>query len=80
MDYIDSLAEKLARDVLLVQKETNDLNLVQEIGAVLEASSSKMHEAFMTAVRVYDSEVRARQLLDAKIAAAAKAAGLDPDA
>ncbi|SHG30087.1 hypothetical protein [Cognatishimia maritima] len=80
MDYIDSLAEKLARDVLLVQKETNDLTLVQEIAAVLEASSSKMHEAFMTAVRVYDSEVRARQVLDAKIAAAAKAAGLDPDA
>jgi len=80
MDYVDSLAEKLARDVLLVQKETGDLNLVQEIGHVLEASSSKMHEAFMTAVRVYDSETRARQLLDQKIAAAAKAAGLDPSA
>lgn len=79
MDYIDSLAEKLARDVLLVQKETGDLNIVQEIGAVLEASSSKMHEAFMTAIRVYDSETRARELLDRKIAAAAKAAGLAPN-
>ena len=79
MSYIDSLAEKLARDVMLVQKETDDVNLVQEIGAVLEASSSKMHEAFMTAVRVYDSETRARKLLDAKVAKAAKAAGLDPN-
>lgn len=79
MDYIDSLAEKLARDVLLVQKETNDLNLVQEIANVLEASSSKMHEAFMTAIRVYDSETRARELLDRKIAAAAKAAGVNRD-
>lgn len=79
MSYIDSLAEKLAQDVLLVQKETDDITLVQEIAKVLEASSSKMHEAFMTAVRVYDSENRARKLLHAKIAAAEKAAGLDPN-
>lgn len=79
MDYIDSLAEKLARDVLLVQKETGDHNLVQEIANVLEASSSKMHEAFMTAIRVYDSETRARELLDRKIALAAKAAGVKPN-
>jgi len=77
MSYIDSLAEKLARDVLLVQKETDDINLVQEIGNVLEASSSKMHEAFMTAVRVHTSETLARRLLDQKIAKAAKAAGVD---
>lgn len=77
MNYIDSLAEKLARDVLLVQKETGDLNLVQEIANVLEASSTKMHEAFMTAVRVHGSEELARKLLDKKIAAAAKAAGVD---
>lgn len=79
MDYIDSLAEKLARDVLLVQKETGDHNLVQEIANVLEASSSKMHEAFMTAIRVYDAETRARELLDRKIALAAKAAGVKPN-
>ncbi len=79
MSYIDSLAEKLARDVLLVQKETDDLNLVQEIASVLEASSTKMHGAFMTGVRVHGSEVLARKLLDQKIAAATKAAGLDPD-
>ncbi|MGH1465523.1 MAG: hypothetical protein ACRBBQ_09215 [Cognatishimia sp.] len=74
MSYVENLGEKLAKDVLAVQKETNNLNLVQEIAAVLEASSSTLHEAFMTAVRVYDAEVRARELLETKLDAAMKAA------
>ncbi|GAA6207569.1 hypothetical protein NBRC116601_08620 [Cognatishimia sp. WU-CL00825] len=74
MSYVENLGEKLAKDVLAVQKETNDLNIVQEIAAVLEASSSTLHEAFMTAVRVYDAEVRARTLLESKLDAAEKAA------
>ncbi|MDC0737265.1 hypothetical protein N6L24_03165 [Cognatishimia sp. SS12] len=74
MSYVEGLGEKLARDVLAVQAETGDLNLVQEIADVLEASSSTLHEAFMTAVRVYDAEKRARGVLDAKLNAALKAA------
>jgi selenocysteine lyase/cysteine desulfurase len=63
MSYVENLGEKLARDVLKAQKETGDLNMVQNIGQVLEASSSTLHEAFMTAVRVYDAEERARKAL-----------------
>lgn len=74
MSYVENLGEKLARDVLEVQAETNDLNIVQDIAKVLEASSSTLHEAFMTAVRVYDAEKRARELLGAKVNAALKAA------
>lgn len=74
MSYVENLGEKLARDVLEVQAETNDLNIVQDIAKVLDASSSTLHEAFMTAVRVYDAEKRARELLSAKVNAALKAA------
>lgn len=74
MSYVENLGEKLARDVLEIQNETNDLNLIQEVSKVLEASSSTLHEAFMTAVRVYDAEKRARQLLETKLQAAIKAA------
>lgn len=45
MSYVENLGEKLARDVLKAQKETGDLNMVQTIGQVLEASSSTLHEA-----------------------------------
>ncbi len=74
MSYVENLGEKLARDVLSVAKETDDLNLVQDISKVLEASSSTLHEAFMTAVRVYDAEERARGVLEQKLNAALKAA------
>ena len=74
MSYVENLGEKLARDVLEVQAETNDLNLIQDIAHVLDASSSTLHEAFMTAVRVYDAEKRARELLESKVNAAIKAA------
>ena len=63
MSYVEDLGEKLARDVLKAQKETGDLNMVQDIAKVIEASSSTLHEAFMTAVRVYDAEERARSTL-----------------
>ncbi|MGR3839649.1 MAG: hypothetical protein ACU0A2_14985 [Cognatishimia sp.] len=63
MSYVENLGEKLARDVLKAREETGNLNLVQDIAKVIEASSSTLHEAFMTAVRVYDAEERARSVL-----------------
>ncbi|MDO6725310.1 MAG: hypothetical protein ACRBBO_09045 [Cognatishimia sp.] len=74
MSYVENLGEKLARDVLEVQAETNDLNLIQDIAKVLDASSSTLHEAFVTAVRVYDAEKRARKMLESKVNDAIKAA------
>jgi hypothetical protein len=72
MSYIEDLATELALDVLAAQDELDDDNLVQEIAAVIEASSSKMHEAFTTAIRVFGSETRARQLLSARLRTAGK--------
>jgi hypothetical protein len=73
MSYVENLGEKLARDVLAAQQELNNPNLVQEIAKVLEASSSTLHEAFMTAVRVYDANDRAHGVLQMHLKAAAKA-------
>ncbi|SHK10514.1 hypothetical protein SAMN05444000_11921 [Shimia gijangensis] len=70
MAYFDDLAQKLALDVLKAKDAMGDEQLVQEIAETLEASSNTMHEAFMTAVRVYAAEERARTQLTAKLKAA----------
>ncbi|SEO46173.1 hypothetical protein SAMN04490248_105168 [Salinihabitans flavidus] len=72
MDNFEELAERLALDVLAAREELGTDQLVQEIADVLEASSSTMHEAFMTAVRVHTAEARARGVLNAKLKAAGK--------
>ncbi len=70
MAYYDDLAQKLALDVLKAQKAMDDDQLVQDIANTLEATSSTMHEAFTTAVRVYTAEKRARIQLTQKLKAA----------
>ena len=70
MAYYDDLANKLALDVLEAQKATDDHQLVKDIAETLEATSSTMHEAFMTAVRVYAAEERAREQLGQRLRAA----------
>lgn len=70
MAYYDDLANKLALDVLKAQKATNDHQLIKDIADTLEATSSTMHEAFMTAVRVYAAEERAREQLSQRLRAA----------
>ncbi len=74
MKMAEELAERLARDVIAAQKELGDEQLVNEVSKLLEASSTTMQEAFLTAARVILSEERARQFLDQKIDAALKAA------
>lgn len=70
MAYYDDLANRLAQDVLKAQKVTDDDQLIQDIANTLEATSSTMHEAFMTAVRVYAAEERARIQLKERLRAA----------
>lgn len=70
MAYYDDLANRLAQDVLKAQKVTDDHLLVKDIADTLEATSSTMHEAFMTAVRVYAAEERAREQLSERLRAA----------
>ncbi|MEQ9693272.1 hypothetical protein [Shimia sp. SDUM112013] len=69
MAYYDDLANKLALDVIEAQKAMDDDQLIQDIAKTLEATSSTMHEAFMTAVRVYMAEERARAQLTARLKA-----------
>lgn len=70
MGFYDELANKLALDVIEAEKALDDDTLVQEIAEVLEATSSTMHQAFSTAVRVYAAEGRARAQLNARLKAA----------
>ncbi|WP_127112029.1 hypothetical protein [Shimia sediminis] len=70
MAYYDDLANRLAQDVLKAQKATDDDELIKDIANTLEATSSTMHEAFMTAVRVYAAEERARVQLNERLRAA----------
>ena len=70
MAYYDDLAQKLALDVMQAQKAMDDDQLIQDIANTLEATSSTMHEAFTTAVRVYTAEKRARLQLTQKLKAA----------
>lgn len=69
MAYYDDIANRLALDVIEAQKATDDPQLVQDIAKTLEATSSTLHEAFMTAVRVYTAEERARALLTTRLKA-----------
>ncbi len=69
MAYYDDIANRLALDVLEAQKATGDLQLVQDITNTIEATSSTLHEAFMTAVRVHSAEERARKQLEERLRA-----------
>ncbi|MDH5451784.1 MAG: hypothetical protein OEX14_00385 [Paracoccaceae bacterium] len=63
----EALAEQLADDVLAAVAETGDDNLVIEINKILEAASTTMQEAYMTAIRVRRAEAKARQFLEARL-------------
>lgn len=70
MAYYEEMAQKLALDVLEAKVAMNDDQLVQDITETLEATSSTMHEAFVTAVRCYLAEERARDQLKSRLKSA----------
>ncbi len=70
MAYYDDIAQKLALDVLKAKEAMEDDQLIQDIAETLEGTSSTMHEAFMTAIRVYAADERARAQLTARLKAA----------
>lgn len=63
MQILETLADKLAQDVLEAVEKIGDDKIVDRISEVIGASSQTMQEAFLTAVRVRRSEARARALL-----------------
>ncbi|MGR3759389.1 hypothetical protein ACUXV3_04565 [Roseobacteraceae bacterium NS-SX3] len=70
MGTIETLAQKLAADVLKVQDATGEERLYTEVGQVLGASSQSLEEAFLTEIRVRLAERKAREFLNQKIAKA----------
>ena len=76
MKTTEELGIALAEDVLKAEAELHDEALVGEVNKIIEASSSALQEAFMSAIRAQRAEAKARQYLEAKVkkARAAKAA------
>ncbi len=66
---VQSLAVKLADDVLAAQVETGNDRLFVEIGNELATASQTLEEAFLTECRIRMAEAKARQSLEAKLAA-----------
>jgi hypothetical protein len=71
----EELADKLARDTIEAAETLGDDRLIEQIAQAVGASSPTTEELFRTLVRVRIAEARARKILDARIAAALKAAG-----
>ena len=58
-DFIQDLADGLARDVLAGQKELKDDYFYEQVSKVVGASSPTLQEAFMTSIRIRLAERRA---------------------
>ena len=69
MSTINTLAAKLADDVMAAQDETGNDRLFVEIGQVLAAASQTLEEAFLTECRVRLAEQKARSALERVLAA-----------
>ncbi|MDX1785937.1 hypothetical protein [Roseovarius sp. ZX-A-9] len=69
MGVTEDLADALAQDVLKAIELTGDEDLVEELAQVMGATSQTAEEAFLTAVRVRRANIKARQILLAKVKA-----------
>lgn len=63
MDFLEQVADDLAKDVLKVVDALDDEEIIMQINKTITASSATLGEAYMTAVRVRRAEGRARQSL-----------------
>jgi hypothetical protein len=63
MSLLENLAGELARDALALARAKNDEGLVDEVSKVLGDTSATLQEAYLTAIRVYRAEFRAREFL-----------------
>ncbi|MGB3178651.1 MAG: hypothetical protein WBH14_10435 [Albidovulum sp.] len=67
MPTTEELGIALAADVLKAVEDTGDDSLVGQINTIIEASSSALQEAYMSAIRAQRSEAKARSFLEAKL-------------
>jgi len=63
MEYLEQIADGLARELLEIEARTGNQDLVDEVMKTIGASSTTLEEAFLTAVRIRRAEARALALL-----------------
>ena len=63
MAILEDIAFALARDVIDAMEETGDDRLFDRTSKLVADSSSTLHEAFITAVRVLRADRRAREFV-----------------
>lgn len=78
-DFIQDLADGLARDVLAGSVDLDDPYFYEKVAKVVGASSPTLQEAFMTSIRIRLAERRGREFLE-KALAAKRAGQKLPDA
>ncbi|MWD27808.1 hypothetical protein E0K89_010005 [Aquicoccus sp. SCR17] len=67
---LETLAARLAEDTMQAMESTGDDRLFVEVGNVLGTASQTLEEAFLTEIRVRMAEAKAREFLNARLAAA----------
>ena len=60
---LEKLADELARDTMEHAERLGDNKIIEEVGNTLADTSVTFQEAFLTAVRFYRADMRARQVL-----------------
>ena len=65
---IDTIAAKLADDVMAIQDATGQDRLFMEVSTVIGAASQTLEEAFLTEVRIRLAERKARDFLKTRAA------------
>ena len=69
MEYLEQIADGLAKEVLELEEVSGDEELVKEVMKTIGASSTTLEEAFLTAVRIRRAEARALRLIAKRRAA-----------
>ena len=64
MNYLDEIADSLAKKVLADPDNLDDNVVIDLMAAAMGASSATLQEAFLTAVRIRRAEIRADIVLD----------------
>jgi len=68
-DFIQDLADDLARNTLASQAELKDDQFWEQVARVVGAASPTLQDAFMTSIRIRMAERRGREFLNKALAA-----------
>lgn len=63
MALTEDMADEIAQLALADEKRSGDETIIAQVAEILGASSQTLQEAFLTSVRVWCAERRARELL-----------------